>query len=55
MKLEIKSLKMERLRITLLREEQRVCRFEEHSRMHTASTFRDATLKAQIFCSWSDR
>jgi hypothetical protein len=54
-KLEIKALKLERLRITQQREEQRLCRVEEHSRMHTASAFRDATLKAEIFCSWSDR
>lgn len=54
-KLEIKALKVEKARITLLREEQRVWRVEEHSRMHMASTFRNATLKAEVFCTWSDR
>lgn len=65
-KWEIAALKSEKRRMLLLKEEEernaiqrrkdeRWERVNEQVQMEVARTYRDATLKALVFCTWSER
>ena len=65
-KWELAALKSEKRRMLLLKEEvernaiqkrkdERWERVNEQVQMEVARTYRDATLKASVFCTWSER
>ena len=65
-KWEIAALKSEKKRMLLMKEEEerneirrrkdeRWERVNEQVQMEVARTYRDATLKALVFCTWSER
>ena len=64
-KREITSLKLEKKRILLLqfdeekyakqrRKDERWDRVSEQVQMEVARTYREATLKAEVFCNWAE-
>jgi hypothetical protein len=65
-KWEIAALKSEKKRMLLIKEEEEINamqrrkderweRVNEQVQMEVARTYRDATLKALVFCTWSER
>ena len=65
MKREIATLKLEKKRILLLqleeeknaiqrRKDERWDRVSEQVQLEVARTYRDATLKADVFCTWAE-